>query len=368
MTNATNSTFELPDLSALEPYVGSEIVEILNSGDPLINSAVVLIVSWVLAFLSVKIIKLLIANIASRTKTTADDEILEAMEKPLFRLFILGGLYLSIYLLGLNPFIEIILRIIVSAAYLTITFFVLRVLDIIVKDVLEKLARRTSNSMDDEIIPIFHKAAKAIVWIFTVILILGVWGVDIAPFLAGLGIAGLAISFALKETLSNVISGVSLIMDKTFKVGDKVKLDSGELGVIHEITLRSTRIRTYDNEIIIIPNSNMASAKIKNYTQPTLDVRVTVPFTVAYGTDPDKVRKTILALLKKEKGILKEPSPSVVFSEMGDFALHFQAYFWVETYAEAYSKKIEMIDKIYKELNKKNIEIPFPTQTIYLRK
>jgi len=224
--------------------------------------------------------------------------------------------------------------------------------------------------MDDEIIPIFHKAAAIVVWACGLILILGGWGVDVAPFIAGLGIAGLAISFALQSTLSNVVAGISIIMDKTFRVGDKVGLDSGEVGTIHEITLRSTRILTYDNELLIIPNNNMASAKIKNFTQPNLKVRVVVPFSVEYGSDPDKVIKLIEKTIKKEvKGIiLDEPKPSVVFTQMADSSLNFDLRFWVEHYGDAYGRKLEATDVIYNTLEKNKIGIPFPTRTIYMKK
>ncbi len=359
--------FQLPDLTALEPYLGKEAVQYLMSGDPLINSAIVVILSFVVATIALYILKFAATRIATKTKTRVDDEILKAMEKPVFRLIILGGLYIAISLLEPSAITDFSLRAIISAAYLIITFFVLEVIDIIVNDILRELAKRTESSMDDEIVPIFHRAAKIVVWIFAIILILGVWGVDVAPFLAGLGIAGLAISFALKETLSNIISGISLIMDHAFRVGDKVQLDSGESGVIHEITLRSTRIKTYDNEIIIIPNNHMAAAKIKNYTQPTLDLRVVVPFSVAYGADPDKVKKIVLKTLQSIEGVLKEPKPDVIFKEMGEYALNFEARFWVGHYNEAFSKKLEATDKIYKTLNKHKIEIPFPTRTVYLR-
>jgi small-conductance mechanosensitive channel len=198
---------------------------------------------------------------------------------------------------------------------------------------------------------------------------LGVWGVDVTPFVAGLGIAGLAISFALQSTLSNIISGISLIMDKTFKVGDKIELDSGEVGVIHEITLRSTRVRTYDNEILIIPNNNMAGAKIKNFTQPDLKMRVVVPFGVEYGNKPEKVIPLIEKAVRKEvKGILKEPDVKVVFTEMADSSINFKALYWVKHYNDAYAKKLEGMDVIYRTLNKNKIGIPFPTRTVYNKK
>jgi small-conductance mechanosensitive channel len=360
----------LSNLTVLKPYLGDELVAQMMAADPLLVSAGILIATFVLATLVLVILKLFTSQVAKRTKTELDDKLAETVQTPVFRLIIIGGFYLAIANLGLGGgTVDIILRLILTFAYLTVIFFVLKVLNVFVEYGLKNLAAKTESAMDDEIIPIFHKAAIAVIWAFGLIMLLGAWGVDVAPFLAGLGIAGLAISFALQSSLSNVVAGISLIMDKTFKVGDKISLDSGEVGLIHEITLRSTRIKTYDNEIIIIPNSNMAAAKIKNFTQPDLKLRVVVPFTVEYGTNPEKVIKLITSAMKKEiKDIMKEPAPDVVFTQMADFSLNFQARFWVEHYDTAYGKKLEATDLIYDTLGKNKIGIPFPTRTVYMKK
>jgi MscS family membrane protein len=373
MTNNSTSNLtvqELPDLTVLEPYLGEELVSQIMAADPLTVSAGILVVSFVLATLVLFVLKVITYQIAKRTETELDDKLVETVQKPAFRLIIIGGFYLAVANLGIaGGSIELILRAILTLAYLTIIFFVLKVLRVFVEYGLQGLAEKTDSAMDDEIIPIFHKAAVIVIWAFGLIMVLGAWGVDVAPFIAGLGIAGLAISFALQSTLSNVVAGISIIMDKTFKVGDKIELDSGEVGVIHEITLRSTRVRTYNNEVIIIPNNNMASAKIKNFTQPDLKLRVVVPFTVEYGSDPDKVIKVITTAMKKNvKDVMKDPAPDVVFVNMSDFSLDFQARFWVENYGTAYGKKLEVNDLIYDTLGKNKIGIPFPTRTIYMKK
>ncbi|MBD3209788.1 mechanosensitive ion channel [Candidatus Micrarchaeota archaeon] len=356
-------------LEMLEPYLDSATINFLESVDPLQISLGVLVGSVVLATIALVMLKLITRQVAKRTKMEVDDKLLQTAQQPVFRLIIIGGLYLAVLNLGLeSALFDVILKFILTLAYLTVILFVVDVLNVLVNFGLKDLARKTHSDLDDEIIPIFHKAAVIVTWAFGLILILGAWGVDVAPFLAGLGIAGLAVSFALQTTLSNIIAGVALIMDKTFRVGDKVKLESGELGTIHEISLRSTRLRTYDNEVVIIPNDNLARSRIKNYTQPDLKLRVVVPFTVEYGTKPEKVVKLIEKTISKEmEGILDDPQVSVIFSEMADFSLNFQARFWVETYTNAFSKKLEANELIYNTLNKNKIGIPFPTRTIYMK-
>lgn len=371
MANDTiTNTTAVHDLSILEPYVDKAILDKLSHMDPIFVSAGILALSFILATIVLAFLKIITAQAAKRTKTELDEKLLGALQQPAFRLIVLGGFYLAVLDIGLDAaMVDIILKILVTIGYFFIIQFVLNALNILVNHGLRDLAKRTDNSLDDEIIPILHKSGMVVIWAFGLILILGAWGVDVGPFLAGLGIAGLAVSFALQNTLSNVFAGISLIIDKTFKLGDKIQLDSGEVGVIHDVSLRSTRVKTYDNEIIIIPNSSLASARIKNFTQPDLKIRVVVPFSVEYGSDPQKVIGLIEKMVRKEvKGIMKEQPVQVLFIEMGESSLNFKLLFWVERYDIAYSKKLEATDLIYKTLNKAKIGIPFPTQTIYMKK
>ena len=126
-------------------------------------------------------------------------------------------------------------------------------------------------------------------------------------------------------------------------------------------------MRTYDNEVIYIPNGNLANAKIKNYPQPDISIRVNVNFGVVYGSDPEKVKKVVLEAVKKIEAVLEDPKPQIQFLKMSDFSLDFVARAWVKEYVEAYSTQLKMTDEIYNALNKAGIEIPFPTRTIFTK-
>ncbi|GAG07218.1 unnamed protein product, partial [marine sediment metagenome] len=134
------------------------------------------------------------------------------------------------------------------------------------------------------------------------------------------------------------------------------------------VGIRSTRVRTYSNEVIIVPNSIMANSKIINYAQPTLYGRGQVKFGVVYGANPDKVQKTILDIVKKHPKISTKKEPVVEFLSMGDFSLNFTAKFWCEDYTAVWRTERELTTAIYNGLNKAKIGIPFPTQTVYLKK
>jgi MscS family membrane protein len=254
-----------------------------------------------------------------------------------------------------------------SLLVLIISIIVLKIITGFSKQWLKEWASKTESTADDRLIPLVEKILKAVVIILATIFILDAWEVDISPLLATAGIAGIAISFAVKDSLANMIGGIQLVLDRTFKVGDKVTLESGELGVILDIGLRSTKLKTYDNEVIYIPNGSLANAKLKNYTVPDLSIRVNVNFGVEYGSDPEQVRQVVLEAVKKIETVLSDPAPAVQFLEMSDFSLDFVARVWVQNYTDAYRTKLEATDVIYRALNNAKIGIPFPTQTIFTK-
>ncbi len=315
------------------------------------------------------IVETIVEKIAARTKTKVDDKIVAATKKPLLLLFLLIGFYLAFLPLQLSDVVMLyVQKIALSLFIVLLTYVFIRVTNILIDAWGKAWAAKTSSTLDDELLPIFHKSSKVVLSIIGLLILLGIWGIDVTGLLAGLGIAGIALGFAVKDSLANIFGGISLILDKAFKVGDKVMIESGEVGVIEDIGLRSTRLRTYDNEIVMLPNGQLANAKIHNYVQPDLKIRTKVNFGVAYGTSPDKVKKVVLKAVQGIKHVMKDPGPSVLFLEMSDSSLNFVCNLWVDKYTEAYSVKLEATDRIYKALNKAKIDIPFPTRTIYMKK
>ena len=165
---------------------------------------------------------------------------------------------------------------------------------------IKKWAEKSEDTTDDQIIALLHKLTKAIGIIIAGVIILDVWGADIGPLLASLGIAGLAIAFAMQSTLGNLFGGVSIIVDRSVRPGDVVEIDT-TMGTVEDVGLRSTRIRTFTNELIVIPNGQVADAKIINHILPSKRVRLDIPLGVAYGSDVEKVKKTVTKTKAKPK-------------------------------------------------------------------
>ncbi len=302
---------------------------------------------------------------AAKTKSKFDDIIFDHTKKPLFYLILAYGFKLAIAHLG---FVGITFKIVDSVMAAVFLLIIIRSVDIFIDTWGLAIAQKTKTKIDEVLLPMFHKAGRVIYVIIVLLWILRIWEIDITPYLAGVGISGLVLGLALQDSLKNVFGGISLLLDKTYQIGDKIKLDSGEVGMIHDIGLRSTKLVTYDNEAIFVPNGYLANSKVLNYTRPTPSVKVTVLFSAEYGSNVEMIKKIILSVMARIDNLEKEPASEVHFLEMGDFAMRFRAQFWVDHWEKAFAKKVEATEKIYDALNKANIKIPFPTQVVYLKK
>ncbi len=325
----------------------------------------IIAVSFIVAFLAKIVTKKILYPLTKKTKTKIDDLIVASVSSVIFYFILFLGVRLG---LGyFEPPQVILISLVDSLLIVIFTLTLLKIINGFSKQWMKDWKSKTKTTVDDRLIPLVQKVLKAIVMILAVIFIFSAWKVNISPLIAATGIAGIAVSFAVKDSLTNILGGLQLVLDKTFKVGDKVQLESGEVGVILDIGLRSTKLKTFDNEVIYIPNGNLANAKIKNFTQPDLSVRVNVDFGVEYGSDPEKVKDVVLKAISKIEGVLDDPPPAVLFIKMSDFSLDFIARVWVGSYTEAFSTKLKMTDEIYEALNKAGIGIPFPTRTIYTK-
>ncbi len=223
---------------------------------------------------------------------------------------------------------------------------------------------RESKGFKKAIAPVIRKIMHGVVLFIVLMLVLQVWGVKISALLASLGVAGVAVALAIQATLGDFFSGVALVSDKAVRIGDVIEF--GDItGIVEDISFRSIKVRTYDKELIIIPNSKLASSviKINNRFAPR---RIVINFGVEYGSDIEKVRKIALKVLKSTKEILKDPEPYVYFSGFGDSALEFSMRGWVSSYDDMFFTKEKVREKLYKEFAKEGISFAYPTQTIHL--
>ena len=323
----------------------------------ILSLVLTVIIRWSLRFISLALVQ--------KTKTQVDDIVIRAVKKLVTYSVPVIGLMVALMPLSLPTSIP------QRTLFSLLAVVVIRGAISLVEDLsqwTEKTwVKRTDSTLDDGLLPLVRKVVKTSIVILGVLLILQEWEVQIGPILGALGIGGLAMGLALNSSLANIFGGIQLLLDGSLNAGDKVMLESGEVGEVLDVGLRSTKLRTYDNEVIFLPNSQLANSRIKNFTRPDVSIRVTVNFGVAYGSDVARVKQVVLDAIRELDDILQEPAPQVLFLNMGDFSLDMCARVWVDDYGKQFARKLEMTELIYRTLNERGIEIPFPTRTLYMK-
>lgn len=193
-------------------------------------------------------------------------------------------------------------------------------------------------------------------------------GISFTAVFASAGIAGIALALAARETLANFFGGISILMDRPFKTGDFILLESGERGMVVDVGMRSTRLLTRDDIQIAIPNSVITNTKIINESAPQHRFRVRIKVGVAYGSDIDRVEQTLLAIAGENQLVSPTPDPRVRFRAFGDSALDFELLCWAHRPLDKGRLVHELNQAIYKAFKAKGIEIPFPQRDVRLIK
>lgn len=188
--------------------------------------------------------------------------------------------------------------------------------------------------------------------------------VNIKSLLAGVGVMGLALSFAAKDTVANIISGIVIIIDRPFREGDWIRL-GGMHALVTKIRLRTTVLTTFDNETVVVPNQQMSQERIINYTI-TPKIRVKVPVGIAYKEDVTGAREILLDLVKNDDRILKDPEPNVVVTALDASSVNLMLRFWVENPMDQYPFMFEYMEKAKKKLDEAGIQIPFPHLQLFV--
>ena len=347
------------------------VLELLNYITPnkYWHSVIILFSFYILSQIVVFLSQGILLRLARRTKTEIDDLIVKKVNKPISLILILVGLRLAIIPHPINAYLLNIIKHTISSLIIAVVAYILiAIVNVIISNWGEKFAAKTESKIDDEVVVLIQRFFRVTFSLIGLIFILNEWGIEVAPLLASLGIAGIAVAFALQNTLGNIFGGISLIVDRSITVDDFIRLDDGTEGSVVDIGLRSTKIKNIDGDLIILPNGKLADSKIYNYHKPMPTTRVAVDFGVKYGSDAENVRKIVLSEIRNMRNLLKEPAPQVIFTEMADSALKFKAFFWVKSIHEKIEAKEAATTAIYNALNKNKIGIPFPTRMVYLKK
>ncbi|MBC7218879.1 MAG: mechanosensitive ion channel family protein [Hadesarchaea archaeon] len=338
--------------------------EIWRVLDPILIFAVTLVCGYVLRV----VLSVYVARLARKTKTELDDIILGAIKTPIVLIFLILG---TSFALTRVPFYQDMIE-----QYLPIISYVLIVLIATMAAVrtITRILRHYGVTRPNlkSLVPILSKTVNAIVYFIAFILILNGLGIDVTALVAGLGIGGIAIAFALQETLSQFFAGVYLMTDKPFKVGDYIKIETGQEGYVVDIGWRSTKIRELPNNIITVPNSKLAGSIVIDYYQPAPEMSVLVQVGVSYDSDLEKVERVTIEvakeIMKKVKGGVPEFEPFIRYHTFSDFSINFTVILRAREYTDRYLVTHEFIKALHKRYQEEGIVIPFPIRTVYLER
>ena len=271
------------------------------------------------------------------------------------------GLYWTINSLDIPPTINKLLSYLLFAV---IVFTLTRVVARTLSGIIDFYTVRDQNMPKTSLL---NNVINFVIYAMGVLIVLQYYGISVAPILTALGVGGMAVALALQDTLANVFSGMHLILSKQLRLNDYVRLSTGEEGKVTDITWRFTTLQSVSNNVVVVPNQNIAKAIITNYSMPKQDITVSIAIGVSYDSDLEKVETVCIrvgkAVLSKIDPAVKV-APVVRYNLLADSSINFNVIMHVSEFTNQYIVKHEFIKAIMKEFRKENIEIPFPVRTI----
>jgi len=324
----------------------------------------VIIGRWLIRGIILPILKRFIG----RTETKIDDILLEAIISPVYWLLLVFVAQLSIARLDfLNGGIQLGLEEAYFVLYLGI-FFVLawRVISDVSKWLSTDFGEGKEAALGQQLMPFISRITLIIITVITGIILLDHFNVQVSGLVATLGIGSLAIALAAQETLADTIAGFVIMIDRPYRIGDRIELrDLGTWGDVMDIGLRSTRIRTRDNRMVIIPNSVIGKSLVVNHSYPDEQYRLEIEIGVAYGTDLEKARKVLIDSVSKVDGVLQDMPVEALFLQFGESSLIFRVRWWLDSYVETRRMFDRVNTAMYIALNNAGVRIPFPQRDIH---
>ena len=331
---------------------------------------------WILSFFIIILSMLLgkavywvfskvVRGFTSRTSSKLDNIIVDTVEEPVVFFLISSGIWFGLRRLTVPEAVETAInnsfQILVA---LLIAWLLSRLFDAVCQEYLQPWVENSENDLDDQLLPILRKAVKTAIWVLAVIIGLNNAGYNVGALIAGLGIGGLALAMAAKDTVSNLFGGVTVFTDQPFRIGDRIKI-AGYDGTVIEIGIRSTKLQTLEGRIVTIPNAKFADAPVENVSrEPSRKIILNLGLT--YDTQPDKMQLA-MDLLKQigDSNENTEEKLIIFFNGFGDFAMNIMFIYYISKGADIANTQSEINMEILRQFNNNGLEFAFPTQTLY---
>ena len=320
-------------------------------------------------YLLSKLVRLLMAKVGTRlcalTASDLDDKILQRVSAPVSLLINCFGLYLAIKRLPLPEKAGVVASgLLFVVNVVIITNIAYRVLD----EMLVRYGNRVAGAeLSRQVMPLVEKLCTIFLITTALIITLKHFNYDIMTLLTALGVGSLAIGLAAKDTLANMVSGFTLMVDRPFRIGDRIQLGT-QIGDVIDIGLRHTKIKGLDNTFLIIPNSELCNTTLINMAFPDVKVKGRINIGVGYDSDVDKAKALLVQAAHSVPTVEDEPAPEAFFMSFGDSALNLSLFFWVPDYAQLAVATDQINSAIARSFKDNSINIPYPTRTVLYEK
>lgn len=324
---------------------------------------VVLLVGWLTRHMILRAL----TRWAEKSETQIDDLLIQSLRGPFMLWVTILGLYIAALSSPLpDRVMAIISRILLVLWIISLTVVASKLAGLLVKNY------GTATASVLPVTTLTQSLARFAVAVVGVLILLDTLNISVTPILTALGVGGLAVALALQDTLSNLFAGFYVSLAGQIRVGDYIKLDTGEEGYVTDISWRSTAMRALPNNLIVVPNAKIAQAIITNYHLPENRMSLLIPIGVSYDCDPEIVERILIeeatSAAGQIPGLLAEPAPFVRFIPgFGDSSLDFTLICQVAEFVDQYLVQHELRKRIFKRFQREGIEIPFPIRTVHLR-
>jgi len=350
-----------------------EVLDFLKQHELLVDALLslgILVAAFIASKFFQKFAETVRKRVTTRTKTGLDDKILELAKEIGRKAIWIAGAYLVFHQFD-SLLAETILKYIDGVLYVLVVFIVAHSASSVLHLLLDWYSERLSQAKDgggrDDFVPLLRKLISIVIYTIAVISILKYFKQDISAIIVTLGVGSMAIALAAKDTIANMIAGFTIMTDRPFRIGDRILLESGEKGDIYDIGLRSTKILTFENTLIIVPNQQIVNEKVTNLTYPDPRIRVRIDLGVAYGTDLDKAKKILVDVCKAHPDVLADPAPAAYFINFGDSSLDLMLICRTAKWRDQWRVGEELRMEIKKVLEREGIEIPFPQHDVHIK-
>lgn len=304
---------------------------------------------------------------AKRTGTVLDDIIIESTRNPSILFAAAIGVHIGLSFSGISEkHLGYLGKMLDVVIILSVTFASATLAGRLFRNYIQK------SNLPVPTTGLAYGILKGTIFVIGFLIMLTDLGISIAPLITALGVGGLAVALALQDTLANLFAGVHIMMEKSIRIGDFVKLETGQDGHVVDMTWRTTRVRMLSNNTVVIPNNKLAQSVVTNYYLPEKRMSLPISISVSYSADPEKVEKILVEEAKKGAvdipGLLAEPEPVVRFIPgFGESSLDFTLFCQVAEFTDQYLAQHELRKRIFRRFKEAGIDIPFPQRTVYIR-